>query len=111
MSAFIVGKKEGAVSQNGTANRCAKLSAIVRGCRLTVRHKEISRVQRAATHKTVRGSVQIVCAGMRNHVHLPGAVASERRVVGAGENFKRADRIDRWPNARRVELGIDVIDA
>ena len=109
--ALVVGEEEQPVAADGPAHRPAKLvAAVVRG-RLVARREEIPRVERSVAEEAVAGSVKAVGARLQHDVHLAGAVSPDLGLVAARQDLELADRVNRRPHGRRVQLRIDVVHA
>ena len=111
MRALVVGEEERAIAHHGTADRAAELVAAVVGGRLVFRREVIARAERAVAEELVRRPRDRVRSRLRDHVDLAAGVPAERRVVRRRVHLELADRIDRRPHSRRVQLRIDVVHA
>ena len=81
----------------------------VLGIRFAGRREVVGRAPCATADEFVRRPRHTVGARPREHVHLPGGIASEGRVVGGGGDLELLNAVDRGPHRRRVQLRVDVV--
>src|SRR6185369_12858755 len=108
--AFVVSKKERLVAFDWATKRAAKLVADVFRLRLRRGCEEVTRVERGVAVELEERTVKVVGARIQNHVDLRARIATERRIVSAGQHFKLPNRIDGRTHAKGVQLRIDVVN-
>ena len=86
--AFVVGKEERPILADWTTEREAKLVADILWRRFIAGREEVARIEGGVAMKFVKRTVKVVGAGLEHHVDLRTRIATERRVVGAGQRFQ-----------------------
>src|SRR6266446_5803336 len=98
---LIGGEKKCLVFLNGPAKSAAKL--VLLESRLRRRSKcERMRVQMVVAEKLVETAVQIVRAGLGDHIDHGAGVATVFCVEGVGDNLELLDAVRRWFHGRQV---------
>src|SRR5262249_20892513 len=110
-SSFVVGKEKGPVVADWPAERKAKLVAQVRRVGLVRGREEIPRIERAVAMKFKDAAVKVVRARLQYDIYLRSGAAAKGRIVGAGQIFELANRVNRRSYAESVEFRIDVVNA
>ena len=109
--ALVVGEEEQAIAADGPADRAAELAPAVVRRRFIARREEVPRIHRAVAEEPVAGAVEVVRARLQHDVYLPGAIPADLRLVAARHDLELANRVDRRPYRRGVQLRVHVVHA
>ncbi len=101
--AFVAGKKERLVVNDGSAERSAELILLERGGRRIPRREIILRVKNLVAQKLEGRTMEGVAAGFRRYDDLAAGVASVFGREHAGKNLELLDRIHRRTKGRRAQ--------
>ncbi len=109
--ALVIDEEKGAVPDQRAAERTPELVALILRRGRLRRREIIAGVEQGVAEELVGGSMELVAAGAQHNADLAAAVASERGIIGAGQDLEFSDGVDGRAYGRSVELGIAVIDA
>src|SRR3989442_12148188 len=85
--AIIINKEKCSILDYRTAQRKAKLVALILGSFLAGGREEVARVERAVAKELIGGAVELIGAGLQDDVYLCADVSAKRCVIAAGQHL------------------------
>src|SRR5262249_37862611 len=94
--AVVITEEEGAVLDNGPANRAAELILLKWRLLVSRLKKEVFRIKRGVSDELIARAMKIIGARLGHHVHLPTGVTALLGRKEIGLNLELLDRFDGW---------------